>query len=291
MKKFLIKPALHWGFSLLLIALSARAHAAGRVVGQVGMIEGTVLVDEVQVKKPAPVREGSVVEVKKGKATLVIGKGNVFHLSADSKMVVSQFGAKAVGEPGSGSSGVEEKGELDLKFGRTRALIMNLSNDKKELKIRARAATMGVRGTEIYIDAPKDSNRPINFFTLEGRADVRSNDLAPPVPVNQNQGVSTSGVSAGTGPSGGASGAGPSGNMAPPTLSVAEVKSDIQGQGMDSKPIQTPQDMRRQVTQQYISDQFGMGALPPLVLDPLQDRFAPVRVLPRFCNATSGVCP
>jgi hypothetical protein len=72
---------------------------------------------------------------------------------------------------------------------------------------------------------------------------------------------------------------------------MAEVKNDIKGQGMSFQPINTPQDMRRQVTQQYMSDQFGMGALPPLVLDPLQDRFTPVQVKPVFCNATTGVCP
>lgn len=267
-------------FSLVTILATAllapAAHAApGKVVGTVGMVEGNVLVDNTPVKKTAPVREGSVVEVRRGKATLIVGKGNVFHLSADSKMVVTEFGAKPSAD---GTAG--ESGQLDLKFGRTRALFMNTGNEKKDLKIKARAATMGVRGTEIYIDAPRDSSRPVNFFTLEGKADVKSSDVSAPVAVPQNQGVSTSGS--------GGSGAGA---PAAATVTLTEVKAEIKNEGIQGATINTPQDLRRQVTQQYMSDQFGMGALPPLVLDPLQDRFTPVKIAPRFCNANTGVCP
>lgn len=277
--------------------------AQANPVGQVGLVEGEVYVDQARIKKGAPVREGSIVEVKKGKATLILGKGNVFHLSSDSRMVVSKFDAKPDTK--------EESAQLDLKFGRTRALILNNGNEKKDLKIKARAATMGVRGTEIFIDAPRDTSRPINFFTLEGRADLKTNDVAPPVAVNQNQGVSTqatasnggqggdqNGGSQGSGEGKAAGGGGAPGQgsgpapaaVAPPTMSLAEVKTEIKSQGMAPAVINTPQDMRRQVTQQYMTDQFGMGALPPLVLDPLQDRFTPVRVQPRFCDAFAGSC-
>ncbi|MBS1958128.1 MAG: FecR domain-containing protein [Bdellovibrionales bacterium] len=268
------------------------AHAVlGKVVGQLGMVEGDVTVDNNPVKKTAQVHEGSVVEVKRGKATLILGKGNVFYLSADSKMVVNSFGVTPATPGAAGAPGApaQENGELDLKFGRTRALIMNTSNEKKDLKIKARAATMGVRGTEIFIDAPKDTSAPINFFTLEGKADVKANAIAPPVAVAQNQGVSTQGAAAPAGAHNGAGSVGPP--PAPPTMTMTEVKNEIKATGLDSKPITTPQDMRRQVTQQYMSDQFGMGALPPVVLDPLQDRFTPVRVNPRFCDATTGGCP
>lgn len=281
---------------LVLVVASATCFqlAQANPVGQVGLVEGEVYVDQARIKKGAPVREGSIVEVKKGKATLILGKGNVFHLSSDSRMVVSKFDAKPDTK--------EESAQLDLKFGRTRALILNNGNEKKDFKIKARAATMGVRGTEIFIDAPRDTSRPINFFTLEGRADLKTNDVAPPVAVNQNQGVSTQATAsngsqgAGDGKAAGAGGApgqssGPApAAVAPPTMSLAEVKTEIKSQGMAPAVINTPQDMRRQVTQQYMTDQFGMGALPPLVLDPLQDRFTPVRVQPRFCNATTGVC-
>lgn len=286
----LLKPMMLGMVMLLVpgICLESANAALGKVVGQVGMVEGDVSVDNNPVKKSAQVREGSVVEVKRGKATLILGKGNVFYLGADSKMVVNAFGVAPAAAQGAQP---QEAGELDLKFGRTRALIMNTSNEKKDLKIKARAATMGVRGTEIFIDAPKDTSAPINFFTLEGKADVKTNDIAPPVPVAQNQGVSTQGApAAGNGGTGGAGNAPPP-PPAPPTMSMTEVKNEIKATGLDSKPINTPQDMRRQVTQQYMSDQFGMGALPPIVLDPLQDRFTPIRVNPRFCDATTGVCP
>lgn len=309
----------HFAFRLmaiLLVGWNAYAATPAKVVGQLGMIEGDVQVDGQSVKKSATVKEGSVIEVKKGKATLILGKGSVFYIGADSKMVVNQFGIKPA-DPGQPE---QETGSLDLKFGRTRALIMNTGNEKKDLKIRARAATMGVRGTEIFIDSPRDSNKPINFFTLEGKADLQVHDRAPPVAVNQGEGVSTRGEApppaAGGGGTqggnasqgGGAQGSGTqdggsqttAGGNAPPaagsapapaTMTMQEVKNEIRAVGLGSGAINTPQDMRRQVTQQYMSDQFGMGALPPLVLDPLQDRFTPVKLQPRWCDATTGNCP
>ena len=173
-------------FFLILISTASFAAPTnvGKIVGQVGLVEGDVLLDSKPVKKNAQVREGSVIEVKKGHATVILGKGSVFNIAEDSKMVVTQYALKP---------GVEE-GELDLKFGRTRALILNQGNDKKDIRIKSRAATMGVRGTEIYVSSPKDPAKPIQFFTLEGKAEVRAYAGATAVPVNQNQGVSASGV-------------------------------------------------------------------------------------------------
>jgi type II secretory pathway pseudopilin PulG len=209
---------------LLLIAINwvstVQAAEARKVVGQLGMVEGEVLIDSRTVKKNAPVHEGSTIEVKDGKATLLLGKGSVFHLAQDTKMVVNEFGVKPKTN--------EEGGELDLRFGRTRALILNQGNEKKDLRIKARAATMGVRGTEIFIDAPKESSKPVQFFTLEGKAEVRAFAQAPTVAVNQNQGVSTSGESATT-----ASKANPSAPVAVSAAAINEVKSEIKSSGME----------------------------------------------------------
>lgn len=173
--------------------------APGKAVGLIGLVEGEVTVDSKPVQKNAEVHEGSVIEVKKGHATVILGKGSVFNIAENSKMVVTQYAVK--------SETQGESGELDLKFGRTRALILNQGNEKKDIRIKSRAATMGVRGTEIYVDCPKDPAKPIQFFTLEGKAEVKAYPGAAPVPVAQNQGVSTSGVApASSGNSGGAKG-------------------------------------------------------------------------------------
>ena len=254
------------------------AHAIGKAVGQLGMVEGEVTVDSKQVQKAAKVFEGSVIEVKAGKATLILGKGSVFHLGADTKMVVNEFGVKPTTQT--------ETGELDLKFGRTRALILNKGAEKKDLKIKARAATMGVRGTEIYIDAPKDSQKAIQFFTLEGKAEVQAHPTAATVAVNQNQGVAASGAA--PAPGGGTAASG----TTAPTMSVNDVKNDIKNSGMSgSAPIAPLAVPPARGGQGGLSDSFSISSVPTINLDPIQDRNVPLTITPKFCNATSGVCP
>ncbi len=274
---------------LAMLSLCPAAYAnLGRVVGQLGLVEGEVLVDSKVVKKNASVREGSIVEVKNGRATLLLGKGSVFNLAKDSKMVVTQFGVK----PETG----EESADLDLNFGRTRALILNQGSEKKDIKIRARAATMGVRGTEIFIDAPKDTNRPIQFFTLEGKAEVMAHAGAAPVAINQNQGVSATGQNnpAGSGPGGvGAPGDRPAGNAneaTATTLTATEVKEEIRSAGLEAGATQIPPPVVTTAAPGTLSGQLGIGSLPPIRFDPIQDRFSPLSIRPRFCNATDGTC-
>ena len=266
--------------SLFLFAsFSTSAFASlGKVVGQLGLVEGDVLVDAKAVKKNASVREGSVIEVKKGRATLLLGQGTVFNLASDSRMVVTQFGVK----PGTG----DEEGDLNLNFGRTRALILNQAGERKEIKIRARAATMGVRGTEIFINAPKDSNESIQFFTLEGKADVMAHPGAPLVPVNQNQGVSAKGgePSAVDGSKAG------SNEAIASTVPLSEIKAELKREKLDSVNIQIPPPLVTTAAPGTLSGQLGIGSLPPIRFDPIQDRFLPLSIQPRFCSATTGTC-
>ena len=275
---------------VLLLTFSAVAYAGvGKIVGQLGLVEGEVLVDGKEVKKNASVREGSVIEVKNGHATLLLGRGSVFNLAKDTRMVITQFGVS----PENG----QEVADVDLNFGRTRALILNQGTEKKDIKIRARAATMGVRGTEIYIDAPRDQTVPVQFFTLEGKAEVLAHPGAVAVPVNQNQGVAASGAPAV--PSGGAgtnsktasdrqrSG---SNETTAATLTVSEVKAELRKSGLETGSTQVPPPVVTTTAPGTLSGQLGIGALPPIRFDPIQDRFSPLSVQPRFCNASSGVC-
>lgn len=246
-----------------LVSFSSAFAAEPKAVGQLSLIEGEVLLDQHPVKKNASVREGAVIEVKSGKATLLLGKGSVFHLAANTKMVVNQFGIQ--------KDSKREGGELDLKFGRTRALILNQGNEKRDLKIKARAATMGVRGTEIYIDAPRDSSAPVQFFTLEGQAEVKTTTGGNFVPLNQNQGVATEGAS----------------------RSVGEVKNEIKSAGMEVKSASAVQDQKPDAGNGNppLNGTIGINSIPQPQFDPIQDSVRPINLQPNFCNATSGTCP
>lgn len=253
-------------------SFSISVHAAetlGKIIGQLGMAEGDVYVDNKKVKKNCPLREGSVVEVKKGKATLLLGTGSVFHLAANSKMVVKQFGMR--------SDSNKEGGDVDLRFGRTRALILNKGSETKDVRIITRSATMGVRGTDVFVDADKGE-----FHTLEGKAHVEIPN-APKIEVPQNTGMS---VNSSQSPGGGDSGK-PA--PAPATMSVAEVKGAIVEGGMQVTKIDTPNDMRK------VQNEFAFDPAPPtpqLRLDPIQDRLTQLKLVPSFCNATNGgYCP
>jgi hypothetical protein len=294
--------------SMMLVFSCSHAFAAGKLVGQLGLVDGEVFLDAKPVQKNAKVFEGSVIEVKQGHATLLLGKGSVFNLGADSKIVVDQYLAK--------SDTQIEGADIDLKFGRTRALILNEGKEKKDIKIKVRAATMGVRGTEIFIDAPKEASKPIQFFTLEGRAEVTAHPGAPVVPVAQNQGVATSGAPApaansgngansksGSGSSGGGAstgtvstaqaGAAGSGTSAA-TMSMSDVKAELKKSGLDVVVAAIPASAVTTAANSpgSLSGTIGIGSLPPIQFDPIQDKAtSTLSILPKFCNGTNpGLC-
>ncbi len=268
--------------SLILLSTPVMAQEAGdgKFIGQVGLIEGRVLIDSKQVKKGAKVREGSVIEVMKdGRATLILGTGTVFNLSSESRMVVKEYGLA------SGSS--EEKAGLELSYGRTRGLILN-KGTRRDIRIRARSATMGVRGTEVFIDVPKDEARPVQFFTLEGKADVFSMPGVQPVALGQNQGVAHAASKPDS-----ASAAG-----APPALSAGEVKEAIQQSGLEKVPVKGPLPpppppggpRQGPGAPGSFAGVNSNGGVVPFPFDPIQDKVVPLGISPNFCNATSANC-
>jgi len=274
------------GMGLLPGWVQAESAATAKVVGQIGLISGTVLLDSVTVKKGAPVKEGAVIEVKSGsKATLILGKGSVFQIGADSKMIVGEYGI---------SPEREELANLDLKFGRTRALILN-QGPKRELKIKTRAATMGVRGTEVFVESPKEISKPVQFFTIEGLAEVKFGDSAPAIPLPQNQGIESGTKSESQDESGRAEAPPP----APKPLNPVEVKAALSQGGLQPEssalpgnggPLPPPPPAANRGGVGGLSDGFAVGPSVPMNLDPLQDgAYRPV-IRPVFCDAASG-CP
>ncbi len=239
----------------------------GKVVGKLGEIKGEVWVDTKKVSQAANVREGSVVEVKKGNATLLLGQGSVFHLAADTKIVVKQYGIDAATK--------DEAADLDLAFGKTRALILKMGN-KKNLNIKTHAATMGVRGTEVYIDAPKDARQPAQFFVIEGKAEVMTAPGVAPVVLVQNQGV----VAGGTTASGAANTATSGGK------SATQVNADIKDSGLESPAIKTPQDLTPVLEVGSMSDHITVPTFPLGVGD--RGSSSIIFGKPVFCNASTG---
>jgi hypothetical protein len=256
---------------MILIALfmsgSAMAQGSGKIVGQLGMVEGQVFMDQRPVSRNIPIREGSIIEVKAGKATLLLGTGSVFHLAANSKMTVTQFGIR--------NDSKKEGGDVSLHFGRTRALIMNKGNETKDVRIITRMATMGVRGTEVFVDVPEDVSKPVQFFTLEGLAKVEM-EKSPPVDVKQNQGVSTA-----------QSDAQGEVQATPPRKTLSEVKQEIREGGLQVATVKTPEQMNRSLGE---FQRDPPPAIPFPRFDPIQDRVVPLKIQTRFCNATTGNC-
>ena len=262
------------------IAFSQNA-PAGKVVGQIGLVSGTVLVDAVTVKRGAQVKVGSVIEVRSNsKATLILGKGSVFQIGADSRMVVGEYGI---------SPEQQELANLDLKFGKTRALILN-QGQKRELKIRTRAATMGVRGTEIFVDSPKDAAKPVQFMTIEGLAEVKFGETGSAIPLPQNQSLTSDAKSENQGGQ----------TESPKGISPGEIKTTLtegglppppapaSGEGGPPLPPAPPGATRGMVG--GLSDGFSVGPNAPVSLDPLQDRVYRPLVIPQFCDASGAGC-
>jgi hypothetical protein len=266
-----------WIISGLLVggvAGFAQESPSQKNAGQIGLVSGTVSVDSEPVKSGARVKVGSVIETGKGsKATLILGKGSVFQIGPDSRMVVGEYGI---------TPEQEELASLDLKFGKTRALILN-QGPKRELKIRTRAATMGVRGTEIFIDSPKEPAQPVQFMTIEGMAEVKLGETASPIPLPQNQALKS-----------GPDGAPDAGSG----VSPAEIKAVLKESGLPPPPpasggaeggsvLPPPPPGATRGLVGGLSDGFAVGPNAPVALDPLQDRIYRPQIIPQFGNANN----
>ncbi|MGE0616354.1 MAG: FecR domain-containing protein [Bacteriovoracia bacterium] len=154
----------------------------GPVVGNIAFALGDVFVDRARAKNGTPLRLGSLVTTDVGKATLLLGKSTVMHLDAESQLKITQYVLE---------HGKEESAQLDLRYGKTRALIFNKGVTKKNFQIKTKAAVMGVRGTHVYVDAPRGANEAASFMTVEGEAKVSflspapTAGAAPPAPVSE----------------------------------------------------------------------------------------------------------
>ncbi|OFZ17723.1 MAG: hypothetical protein A2X94_15160 [Bdellovibrionales bacterium GWB1_55_8] len=156
------------------VSISGRPALAVEVaepVGRMAFIRGEVTLDGKPVVEGSPVSVGDVIQTQLGKCTILLGQEHVVHLDAESNIKITQ----RLVENG------RDETLLDLKYGRTRALVRSEPNKKRSFGIRARGAVMGVRGTHVYVDNPADPDLPQRFMTVEGLAHVTLREQAPVV--------------------------------------------------------------------------------------------------------------
>ncbi len=179
-------------------------------VGTLGQVKGVVLVDGVKARSGIKVRQSSVIETEQGgRATLLLGDGALFHLAENTSIKVSEFSA-------GGTVGSAQSATLELKVGRLRGLVLDREGTgKKDIRIRARSATMGVRGTEVLVDVPQAATEPPTFFTVEGNTVVQVDGQQAPVNLAANQGVQVSASNDSANSGGSSAGGGSQGGQKP----------------------------------------------------------------------------
>jgi len=134
--------------------------ASAQSIGVLAFVKGDVKIDNASAKDGDSVKRNSSIVVAKGSCSLLIGEDTIVHLDSNSTLNVNKYMS------GEGSENID----LDLEFGRVKALIGKKRAREKRFKIKTRSSVMGVRGTQIYIDSPKDLSSPATFLTAEGTA-------------------------------------------------------------------------------------------------------------------------
>lgn len=124
-------------------------------------VSGNVRVNGMAATSGHRVPVGATIETFDGKATVLIEEGNVIHLGRNSRLKLTDHTLSR--------AGVSERVRVELKYGKARALVKKIRR-KKSFSIRARSVTMGVRGTQVLVDVPRDIDDPMEFHTVEGIA-------------------------------------------------------------------------------------------------------------------------
>lgn len=148
----------------LLVGLVSGAVPSEASTARLAFVRGEVRVNGLAARDGYELQEGAIVETGNGKCTVLLGWGNVVHLDHNSRLRVTRHLMQA---------GKSEDTEVELEYGKTRALIQSRpkARFRKRFHIKAKQVTMGVRGTHIYVEAPRGQDSA-TFLTVEGRADV-----------------------------------------------------------------------------------------------------------------------
>ena len=148
------KNAIFAGGIILLTAWSVSAdQGVGKIVSVTGQVmariekkdQGRKSVPQVRVLKPGDsvFREDVINTGSEGSVKILFSDQSIMDLGPSSLFKVDQFE--------SGSDPKKRKVEMSLAYGRVRAAINQKVGSEGKFKIKTRAATMGVRGTEFYV--------------------------------------------------------------------------------------------------------------------------------------------
>jgi hypothetical protein len=208
-------------------------------------IVGVVKVNGKPVTKPTLLQENQVVETGEGaSASIFFGRDGIVHLSPDAKMKINLMNLE------------KRANGVDLEHGKARVLVRS-GGASRSFTVRTRTATMGVRGTHILVDVPRDVNQAPRFVTFEGKAEVRPNlppvqlqpGAAPPPPppaitLTKQETVSVPAPGSAAGAAPGGSGAPSAGNSETRRMDSGETQR-LASEVVPVSDIQTPGDVKQ----------------------------------------------
>lgn len=155
-----------------------REKSVENCAGEVVSLQGTVLLRHVvegktqetlTLKAGNNVYPGDVINTASDGAVKILLKDKtIIDLSGSSLFEVAQFNPK---------EGSNREVELDMMFGKMRVAVSKKLNGTGKFKLKTRAATMGVRGTEFVATSSIDAKAPqTNIVVLQGKVDFAKTD-------------------------------------------------------------------------------------------------------------------
>lgn len=167
-------------FRIVALLFASLGGAWAADVGQLGMVQGDVTVGSKPAANGQAVKVGDILDTKTGKCALMMPGKGIVHFGPGTRLKLEDRD----GAP-----------QIALARGQVRALVAGKDEGPKpKLRIRTPTATMGVRGTEVYVAQPDSRQQPAQFVTLEGVAQVDTPKGL--VDLGANQSLATGGGSA-----------------------------------------------------------------------------------------------
>jgi hypothetical protein len=230
--------------------------AAAKPIGTLISYAGRVRYWGKPVRGPTTIVEGSFIETEKdANCSVLLGREVVVHIGPESRL---EFQAAQIAEL--------KRAQLNFPYGKGRFLVRSLdpkraeSEQRFDLRVRSRAAVLGVRGTQFVIDSPRDVSAPQNFVAIEGKvaidALVRKAGVEIPVPtekatviergqaltVSKDEGSESEAKSASSGPRGPGESSSKSAGTPPlkakvAPLESAEIEEIVAAVAPPSKPL------------------------------------------------------
>jgi len=159
---------------LFLFVISSESAWAGSV-SVVAFVQGEVTVNGKQAAQGLLLQEGDTIEVGEGRATLILDRDRVVHLSSRGKIRLDDL------KEGS-------QAEIKLDYGAMRSLVKSSPSRMRSFRVKTPSAVMGVRGTQFFAELPRSgelTGEGLRVATLEGQVavwDGRAPSDAPPRP-------------------------------------------------------------------------------------------------------------